>query len=133
MRACGQYTKWPGRQLDLNQGYETTVFFIGRPGYFIEPASRLARPSGNLSFACRPGFELRLLGRSRQRRGGRLSTFDGLGHGVEIAGAHFTLVLDRGKAKFGRRKLLLLQLDEGTHLATCVAVCQLEHAVVQGM
>ena len=60
-----------------------------------------------------------------------MPALDGLGDGIEIAGAHFALVLDRGEATLGGRKFLFLQLDEGAHLPACVAMRQIEHAVVE--
>ena len=58
---------------------------------------------------------------------------DGLGHGVEVAGADFALVLDRGEALLGGGELGLLQLDEGRHVVAGVAVGQVEHRVVQAV
>src|SRR6185437_14391615 len=77
--------------------------------------------------------ELSLLGGTGQRRGGRLALLDRLGDGVEVAGADFALVLHRGEAALAGGKLLLLQLDEGAHLAAGVAVGQVEHAVVEAV
>ncbi|CUJ65274.1 Uncharacterised protein [Achromobacter xylosoxidans] len=76
-------------------------------------------------------LELRFLGRAGQRGGRGLAALDGLRDGVEVAGAHFALVLDRGEAQVGGGEFLLLQFDEGAHLAPGVAVGQFEHAVVQ--
>src|SRR5687767_13905928 len=90
---------------------------------------------GGLFLADRRGFgeELLVLGRPMQRRRGRLARLDHLRHVVEIAGADFPLVLDRGEAALGRGELLLLQLDEGGHVVARVAVGEVEHAVVQRM
>src|SRR5690606_2079951 len=74
--------------------------------------------------------ELRVLGRTLQRRRGRLA-LDGRRHRVEIAGADLALVLHRGEAQLRRRELGFLQLDERAHLLARVAVRQVEHAVVQ--
>src|SRR5690554_541408 len=78
-------------------------------------------------------FELLLFSRTGQGCGGGLSAFDGLSDGVEIPSTNFALVLHRRETKVGRCKLFLLQLDEGTHLATGVAMCEFEHAIVEGV
>ena len=46
-------------------------------------------------------LELGFLGRAGQRGGRGLAALDGLGHGVEVAGADFALVLDRGETDLG--------------------------------
>src|SRR3546814_9307222 len=65
---------------------------------------------------------MRFLGRALQRHRRRLRALDGLGDGVEVAGADLALVLDRGDALVGRCELGLLQLDERAHLPARVAV-----------
>src|SRR5687768_11641976 len=75
--------------------------------------------------------ELLFLGRALQCRGRGLVVLDRLRHRVEVAGAYFALVLDRGEAALGRRELGFLQLDESAHLAPRVAVRQVEHGVVE--
>ena len=66
--------------------------------------------------------ELLFLGGSLQRHGRALPALDGLGDGIEVAGADFALVLDRGETALGRREFLLLQVDERAHLPARVAV-----------
>ena len=56
--------------------------------------------------------ELLVLGRTFQCAGGRIA-LDGGGHGVEVTGAHYTLVLDGGEALLGSGELGLLQFDKG--------------------
>ena len=56
--------------------------------------------------------ELFVFGRTVQRGRRRLALLDGLRHGVEIAGADFALMLDRGEALFGRGEFGFLQFDE---------------------
>src|SRR5699024_11036901 len=59
---------------------------------------------------------------------------NGGGDGVEVAGANLTLVLDGGEAALlSCLELTVLQVDEGGHAFTGVAVCQVEHAVVEGV
>src|SRR5690606_35134 len=106
-----------------------------RPRAFLDLDQRPARtlpagrdPSGDSGEGL---LELLLLGRPRQGRGGRLPAFDRLRDGVEVTRADLSLVLDRGEPQFCRREFLLLQLHEGAHLATCVAMRQFEHAVVE--
>src|SRR4051812_49042694 len=70
--------------------------------------------------------ELLVFGRALERRG-RGVGLDRGGHGVEVAGAHLTLVLDRREALVGGGELGLLQLDEGRHVVAGVAVGQVEH------
>src|SRR5690606_14337646 len=89
--------------------------------------------SGHLPFVRPLCFELGLFGRSSQCCGGRLPAFDSLCDSIEIASTHLTLMLDSGKAQFSRRKFFLLQFNESTHLATGITMCQLKHAIVQGM
>src|SRR5436190_15924578 len=74
--------------------------------------------------------ELLVFGRALQC-GGRSLTLDRRRHGIEVTGADFALVLDRGEALLGRREFLFLQLDEGAHVVARIAVGQVEHAVVQ--
>jgi len=61
------------------------------------------RAAGRLTRSCRRALllELLLLGRALERDGGGLRALDGLGDGVEVAGADLALVLDRGEAALG--------------------------------
>src|SRR5699024_2451400 len=75
--------------------------------------------------------ELALFGGTLQRGGGGVRV-NGGGDGVEVAGANLTLVLDGGEAALlSCLELTVLQVDEGGHAFTGVAVCQVEHAVVE--
>ena len=77
--------------------------------------------------------ELLFFGRTLQGSGGTGAGLDGLGHRIEIAGTDFTLMLDCSEAAVSSGELALLQLYERTHLAAGITMCQIEHAVVQGM
>src|SRR5690606_19787190 len=39
----------------------------------------------------------------------------------------------RRKSTIGGVELFLLKLNKGTHVPACIAMCQIEHAVVQGV
>src|SRR5688572_31175687 len=73
--------------------------------------------------------ELLVLGRAVQRGGRGLARGHDLGDLVEVASADLTLVLDRGEAFLHGGEFLLLQLDEGAHVAARVTVRELEHRV----
>src|SRR6185312_3432073 len=59
--------------------------------------------------------ELRVFRRALERGRGSIG-FDGRGHGVEVAGADFALVLHGREAAFGGGELGLLQLHECRHV-----------------
>src|SRR5690606_25598654 len=75
--------------------------------------------------------ELLFLGAALQRHRRALPALDGLGDGIEVAGADLALVPDRGEPALGGGEFPFLQLDEGAHLPARIAVGELEHAVVQ--
>src|SRR5690349_11790184 len=75
--------------------------------------------------------ELLGLGRARHRRGRRLAGRDRGGDRIEVARAHFALVLDRGVAVLLGRELGFLQLRVRSHAAVLVAARQLEHTVIE--
>ena len=77
--------------------------------------------------------ELFVLGRTVQRRGRALVLLDGLGDGVEVAGADFALVFHSREALLRGGEFGFLHLHEGRHAAPRIAVCEIEHAVVQRM
>ncbi|CAM2159461.1 hypothetical protein PT2222_50299 [Paraburkholderia tropica] len=68
--------------------------------------------------------------RTVQRRGRRVA-LDRLRHGVEVARAHFALMLHGGEALLGRGELGLLEFHERAHVLTRIAVREVEHRVVQ--
>src|SRR4051794_19283278 len=70
----------------------------GSRPFVVKRLRTLQAGSGNLLVRVE---ELFIFGRAMQRGRGRLALLDGLGHGVEVAGAHFALVLHRGKATLG--------------------------------
>src|SRR6202020_340039 len=80
-----------------------------------------------------PRGELGFLGGAGQCGGRGLALLDRLRHRVEVASAHFALMLHCGKAAVGSGKFLFLQLDERAHLAACIAVGEIEHAVVEAV
>src|SRR5205814_6717871 len=75
--------------------------------------------------------ELLVFGRTGKRRRRRLAVLDRLRHGIEVTGADFALMLDRGEALFRGGEFLVLHFDECGHVLACVAVRKLEHRIVQ--
>jgi hypothetical protein len=75
--------------------------------------------------------ELLLFGAAGQRCDGGRSGHDGLRNGIEVPGAHLTLV-SRGRVAHPLgTELGLLQGDVRTHLRLAIAAGQLEHGVIQ--
>src|SRR5512132_2879498 len=77
--------------------------------------------------------ELLVLGRTLEGRGRRLAALHGLRDRVEVAGAHFALVLDRREALPARREPPFLKPDEGGHVVPRIAVRQVEHRMVEAV
>src|SRR5690349_16162149 len=78
--------------------------------------------------------ELLLLCRTRQRRGRRHSTGDGLRYFIEVACAYESLMPDSGISELlAEPELLLLYARVSGHALACVLVRQFEHAHVQSV
>src|SRR6188508_3849893 len=78
-------------------------------------------------------LELGLLGRALQRERRALPARDGLEHRVEVAGPDLALVACRRVAELLVRELRLLKSDVRAHPFACVAACELEHRVADGV
>src|SRR6266852_6928 len=78
-------------------------------------------------------MELRYLGRSGQRGRRRFAASDDLGYLVKVARADLALVFGGSVAVVFERELSLLQFGVGGHAVLAVALCQFEHAVIEGV
>ena len=76
-------------------------------------------------------MELVLFGRTSQSRGGGQAGGDNLSDIVEVAGAHFALMLGRTVAMLFGRELRLLQFRIGLHSSIVIASRELKHAVIE--
>ena len=78
-------------------------------------------------------MKLFFFGRPAQSRGRTFPTRDDACDIVEISGADLVLVLGRRVAVGFGRELRLLQFGLSSHPAIAIAVCEFEHAVVEGV
>lgn len=76
-------------------------------------------------------LKLRFLRAAHQRRRAGLAGRHHLLHGVEVAGAHKSLVLYGLVAVLLQRKFALLQLGIAGHAALAVGLRQLKHAGIE--
>src|SRR5438552_27526 len=78
-------------------------------------------------------LELVFLGAVFERKRRRCASRDHFGDCVEIAGAHFALMLGRRVAELLRCELCLLQLRVSRHPMITIIASELEHSVIQGV
>src|SRR5439155_24056847 len=77
--------------------------------------------------------ELFVFGRTLERGGRGLADLHRLRDRLEVTGSDLALMLDRSETLRRRREFGFLQLDKRGHLVMRVAVCQVEHRVVEAV